>query len=122
MINGCIPDHSNDVSFAQAWDRWFQEHPQHEVPPALVVLTGIDRPEFGGAAGTGTDGAISRELRDSLFRAQVDSLQSALPITFHDYAAAGLGKDAPADVVEQVLPALAPLLQRAERTALCAAA
>ena len=48
VINGCNPDHANDVAFAQAWDRWFQEHPQHEVPPALVVVTGIDRPDFGG--------------------------------------------------------------------------
>src|SRR5262249_19780755 len=36
-----------DVAFAQAWDRWFIEHPQSEVPPTLVVVTGVDGPEFG---------------------------------------------------------------------------
>ena len=41
-----------------------------------------------------------------------------LPITFHDYAAVGLGEETPAAVIEHVVPALTPLLLKAERTAL----
>jgi hypothetical protein len=118
VINGCKADHSNDAAFAQAWDRWFQERPQHEVPPALVVVTGIDRPDFGGGSQAGRDGIISQEFRDSMIRAQFDSLRSLLPITFHDYAAVGLGEETPAAVIEHVMPALTPLLLKAERTAL----
>jgi hypothetical protein len=118
VINGCEADHTNDAAFAQAWDRWFQEHPQHEVPPALVVVTGIDRADFGGGCKTSGVGAVGQEFRDSLIRAQLDSLRSALPITFRDFAAVGLGEETPAAVIEHVMPALAPLLQKAERTAL----
>ena len=117
-MSGSNPDHSNDVAFAQAWDRWFQEHPQHDVPPALVVVTGIDRPDFGGGWKTPGDGIVGAELRESLIRAQFDSLRSLLPITFQDYAAVGLGDDSPAGVIEHVVPALSPLLLKAERTAL----
>ncbi len=118
VVSGSNPDHSNDVAFAQAWDRWFQEHPQHDVPPALVVLTGIDRPDFGGGWKTAGDAIVGAELRESLIRAQFDSLRSLLPITFQDYAAVGLGDDSPAGVIEHVVPALSPLLLKAERTAL----
>jgi hypothetical protein len=118
VINACTPDRSNDISFAQAWERWFQEHPQHEVPPALVVVTGIGHPEFGGTPKTGPEVSLNHERRDALIRGQFDSLQGALPLTFHDYAAVGLGEETPVAVIEHVLPALAPLLQKAERTAL----
>ena len=33
-----------DVAFAQAWDRWYVEHPGVELPPALAVLTAMDDP------------------------------------------------------------------------------
>jgi hypothetical protein len=118
VINVRETDHSNDAAFAQTWDRWFQEHPQHEVPPALVVVTGIDRADFGSGSTTAGAGSVGQEFRDSLIRAQIDSLRSVLPITFQDYTAVGLGEEAPAAVIEHVMPALAPLLQKAERTAL----
>ncbi len=74
LIDGSREDHNSDVAFTHSWDRWFHEHPQREVPPTLVVITGTDRPEFGGrlkaAAGPTTDLA----LRESLVRAQIDSL------------------------------------------------
>jgi hypothetical protein len=118
VIDGTITDHANDVAFAQAWDRWFQEHPQHELSPALVVVTGIDRPEFGGARQTASDKTITQEFRESLIRAQFESLRSVLPPMFNDYAAVGLGADTPAAVIEHVVPALTPLLLKAERAAL----
>ena len=118
VINGASADHANDVAFAQAWDRWFQEHPQHEVPPALVVVTGIDRPEFGGGGKTAPEGTATQEIRESLIRAQLDSLRSTLPISFRDYVAVGLAEETPVAVIEHVVPALSPLLLKAERTAL----
>jgi predicted GTPase len=118
VVNGASPDHSTDVAFAQAWDRWFQEHPHHELPPALVVVTGIDRAEFGVGWKTAAHAPPGPELRESLVRAQFDSLRSLLPITFHDYSAVGLGDESPAAVIEQIVPALSPLLLKAERAAL----
>jgi hypothetical protein len=117
-IDGCQQGHETDAAFAQAWDRWFQEHPQHEVPPALVVVTGVDRPEFGGGWKTSSAGSTGPELRESLVRAQFDSLRAVLPPTFHAFAAAGLGPDSTTAAVHQVVSILAPLLLKAERTAL----
>ena len=117
VVDGCLEDHANDIAFAHSWDRWFREHPHREVPPTLVVLTGVDRPEFGGS-GKGTSGASpDHALRESLVRTQIDSLRAVLPPTFRDYAAVGMG-EAPFGLIDRVVPTLAPLLLRAERTAL----
>jgi uncharacterized protein len=118
VVDGCRQDRGSDVEFARAWDRWFQEHPQKEVPPALVVVTGVDRPEFGGGWSSESGGFRSEQLHESLIRAQFDSLRAVLPPTFHEFAAVGLGDETAASVVEHVIPALAPLLMHAERTAL----
>ena len=118
VINGGNSDHGSDVAFAQAWDRWFQEHPQHEIPPALVVVTGLDRLDLAGGSTSTPDGTLGLERRESLIRAKVESLRSLLPLGFQDYAAVGLGGETPAAVIEHVVPALTPLLLKAERTAL----
>jgi uncharacterized protein len=116
VIDASLQDHGPDIAFAQSWDRWFREHPYREVPPTLVVITGVDRPKFGdGILGEGA--ATDQALRESLVRAQLDSLRAVLPPTFHDFAALGPG-EAPFGVIEHVVPTLAPLLLRAERTAL----
>jgi hypothetical protein len=47
----------------------------------------------------------------------VESLRAVFPPTIGDFAAVELG-DSPAGVIDNVLPALAPLLFRAERTSL----
>ncbi len=117
VIDGSLQDHAADVAFAHAWDRWFREHPQREVPPTLVVLTGLDRPEFGVGWKKTEMAATDQAQRDSLVRSQIESLRAALPPTFRDFAAVGLG-EAPFGVIEHVVPTLAPLLLRAERTAL----
>jgi hypothetical protein len=118
VVDGCRPDKAADAEFAKAWDRWFQEHPQHEVPPALVVVTGVDRPEFSGGWTAPAGGVRSEQFRESLFRAQFDALRALLPPTFQEFVAVGLGAENAGAVVEGVVPALAPLLMRAERTAL----
>jgi hypothetical protein len=117
VVDGSQQDHSPDVAFAHSWDRWFREHPSREVPPTLVVITGVDRPEFGGVSKPTEGVATDQALRESLVRAQVDSLRAVLPPTFRDFADAGLG-EAPFGLIERVVPAMAPLLLRAERTAL----
>jgi len=118
VIDGCRRDHATDVAFAHSWDRWFQEHPQHEVPPALVVVTGVDRPEFGGDWSPHSVHAIDPALLESLCRAQFDALRALLPPTFHEFAAVGLGDEAHFGVISHLMPALMPLLLKAERTAL----
>jgi predicted GTPase len=117
VVDGCQQDHGPDLSFAHDWDRWFREHPQREVPPSLVVITGVDRPEFGGGGNAIQASMTDQALRESVVRAQVDALRAVLPPTFRDFAAVGLGED-PFGVIEHVVPTMAPLLLRAERTAL----
>ncbi len=50
-----------DVALAQAWDRYFIEHPQREVPPTLVVITGVDHADFGAVWRLRTTGRRGRE-------------------------------------------------------------
>jgi hypothetical protein len=88
------------------------------VAPALVVVTGVDRPEFGGAWNPSSPPSTSPPLRESLIRAQFDALRALLPPTFQDFVAVGLGEETPFGVIEHLARALVPLLLKAERTAL----
>ena len=118
VVDGCIQDHAPDIAFAQAWDKWFREHPHRELPPTLVVVTGVDRPEFGAGWSAAPAGSTQEAVRESLLRAQFDALRAVLPPTFQDFAAVGLGGETPFGLIEHIVPTLAPLLLRAEHTAL----
>jgi uncharacterized protein len=118
VIDGCIQDHGPDIAFAHAWDKWFREHPHRELPPTLVLVTGVDRPEFGGGWRASQTGATEAAIRESRIRAQLDALRAVLPPTFHDFVAVGLGGESPFGLIEHIVPTLAPLLLRAEHTAL----
>ncbi len=107
-----------DVAVAQAWDRHFIEHPNRESPPALVVITGVDRPEFGPVWSPPYDWTTGQGTRETAIRALFDSIRSTLPPAFATSTAAGLAGETPFGVAEHVLPALAALLHRAERAAL----
>jgi hypothetical protein len=107
-----------DLAFAQAWDRWYVEHPTLEVPPAMLVLTGADRPELGEGWNPPYNWAKGQGLRETSVRARLDALRAALPPSFLDLVAVGLGSETIFGIVEQVWPALASLLHRAERVAL----
>jgi hypothetical protein len=107
-----------DIAFAQAWDRWFLEHPRHEVPPALVVLTGVDRPELGEIWHPPYDWSTGQGAREAAVRSLLEQLRSNLPPVFAEFTAVGLPDQTPFGVVEHVLPAVATQLHRAERTAL----
>jgi hypothetical protein len=107
-----------DAAFARDWDRWYIEHPALEVPPALVVLTGADRPELGGDWKPPHNWSKGQSPREAAIRARVESLRATVPPTFAEIVAVGLGSATAFGIVEQVLPALASLLHRAERVAL----
>jgi predicted GTPase len=111
-------EHACDTAFATEWDRWFREHPQREAPPTLVVLSGVDRPEFGETWEPPYDWSSGSRLRESAVRSKIEALKAVLPPTFHEFAAVGLADETPFGVIEHVLPALTALLLRAERTAL----
>jgi hypothetical protein len=117
-INGRQPNDRADVAFAQAWDGWFIEHPRNEVPPALVVLTGVEGTEFGDGWHPPYDWATGHSAREIAVRARIDSLRPALPPAFCEYAAVGLPDARPFGVIELLLPAIATHLHKAERTAL----
>jgi hypothetical protein len=107
-----------DVAFAEAWDRWYVERPTLEVPPAMVVLTGADCAELGEDWKPPYNWTKGQSLRETTVRARSEALRAALPPTFLDFVAVGLGSETAFGIVEQVWPALAGLLHRAERVAL----
>src|SRR5262249_46125206 len=98
--------------------RWFIEHPRSEIPPALAVLTGVDGPEFGEGWRPPYDWATGRGPREAAVRTRIEALRASLPPSCSDILAVGLAGGHPFGVVEQLLPAIATRLHKAERTAL----
>ena len=117
-IDARQPSDKADVAFAQAWDRWFIEHPRSEVPPALVVLTGVEGAEFGNGWQPPYDWSAGHGAREKAVRARIEALRAAMPPSFSEFVAVGLTEQHPYGIVEQVLPAIATRLHKAERTAL----
>ena len=118
VVDGRRQEHVEDIAFANAFDHWFQEHPQREIPPTLVVVTGVDRLELEEGWVPPYDWSVGHGLRETSVRAQFDMLRNLLPPSFHEVIAAGLGDQTPFGVLEHVIPSLATQLLRAERTAL----
>jgi predicted GTPase len=118
VVDALRASNAADVAFAQAWDRWFLEHPGLEAPPALAVVMGADRPELGGEWKPPYNWSRGQGPRESAVRARLEALRAALPPSFAEVVAVGLSAEDPFGAVELALPALAALLQRAERTAL----
>jgi uncharacterized protein len=118
VVDGGRDDFAADIRFAQEWDRWYLEHPGLAVPPALAVVTGVDRLEWGGAWRPPYDWSRGQSTREIAVRARLDALRAALPPTLIDVVAVGLNDDVPFGVDEMVVPALASLLHRAQRASL----
>ena len=93
-----------DVALAQAWDRYFIEHPQREAPPTLVVITGVDHPDFGAVWAPPYDWSAGKGMREAAVRSLFDSLRATLPPTFSTFTAAGLPGETAFGVAEHVLP------------------
>lgn len=117
-IDGRRDTHHADIAFVQAWDAWFIAHPDLEVPPVLVVVTGVDRPEFGGDWKPPYRWLHGQSSREEAVRSRIEGLRVALPAKFADIVAVGLADAAPFGVVEDLLPAIAALLHKAEHAAL----
>jgi uncharacterized protein len=107
-----------DTAFAHAWDRWFVEHPNSELPPALAVLTGMDHPELGGPWMPPYDWSSGHGPRETAGRARLNALRVSLPPSITEIIPVGLPADTPFGVAELVLPSVLLLLHRAERSAL----
>lgn len=107
-----------DLAFAKEWDGYFIQHPDREPPPALVVVTGVDRPEFGAVWSPPYNWSEGQSAREAAVRSLIESLRADLPPTFSTFAAAGLPEGSSFGLVEHVLPAFATQLHRAERASL----
>jgi hypothetical protein len=107
-----------DAAFAQAWDRWFVEHPAVEFPPALAVLTGMDQLELGDDWRPPYNWEKGQGPREAAARAKLNSLRTTLPPSVVEIVPVGLAESAPFGVAELLLPSLISLAHRAERAAL----
>jgi uncharacterized protein len=117
-IEGTREDTETEVKFAQEWDRWYLEHPGYEIPPALAVVTGADRPEWDGEWKPPHDWARGGSAREVAVRARLDALRATLPPTITNVVAVGLGREQSFGTAEPLMLALASVLHRAERAAL----
>jgi predicted GTPase len=118
VIDGRRDSQAADVAFAQAWNHWFVEHPRLEIPPALAVVTMVDQPEFGADWAPPYHWTTGQRSREAAVRARLTAIRAALPPTINEVVAVGLSETTPFGLIEFVLPALASLFPRAERTAL----
>lgn len=109
---------TSDLAFAQAWDRWYIEHPDVELPPALAVLTGVDDPGLGGDWKPPYNWQQGQGPRETAARARLNTLRTALPPGFAEVVPVGMPESLPFGVVEILLPALLAQFHRAERAAL----
>ena len=107
-----------DSAFAQAWDRWYIEHPDVELPPALAVLTALDDPGLGGDWKPPYDWSKGEGTRETAARARVTALRTSLPPSLTEIVPVGLPESSPFGVIEHLLPSLILLMNRAERSAL----
>ena len=101
VVDGSRDDVTADVKFLEAWAAWYASNPGLEVPPALGVLTGADRIE-----------------PSATLRTRVAAVRSALPASIAEVVPVGLAPGRTQGVTDALLPALAPLLHKAERTSL----
>ncbi|GAC1466410.1 MAG: hypothetical protein NVSMB9_06920 [Isosphaeraceae bacterium] len=118
VIDASADTTSADTEFARAWDRWYVEHPNVELPPALVVLSGIDNPQLGGDWKPPYNWEKGEGPREKAARDKLQMLRSALPPAFTEIVPVGIRSETPFGVVERFLPVLAAQFRRAERAAL----
>ncbi len=107
-----------DSAFAQAWDRWYIEHPETELPPAVAVLSGMDGPEFGDDWKPPYNWERGQSSRENMARTRLTALRTTLPPSVTEIVPVGLSEESPFGVVELLLPSLIVQFHRAERSAL----
>jgi len=109
---------SSDAAFAKAWDHWFLEHPDVELPPALSVLTGLDDLQLGGDWKPPYNWETGQGPREAAVRARLVGLRTALPPAFSEVIPVALAEGMSMGVVDLLLPSLIAQFRRAERAAL----
>lgn len=108
-----------DAAFVEAWLASWARDDGREPPPALAVLTNVDSPRLADDAWRPPyqwlDGQRPREIA---VRARANRLRDALPAGVVDVVPLGLIESAPFGVNERLLPEIATLLARVERSAI----
>jgi hypothetical protein len=107
-----------DAAFAKAWDLWYVEHPEVELPPAFAVLTAMDDPGLGGEWKPPYDWKSGQGPREEAARARLNAVRTMLPPSFSEAVPVGLPEGLGFGVTELMLPTLLTLFHRAERAAL----
>ena len=107
-----------DAAFAQAWDRWYVEHPAVELPPALAVLTALDDAALGGEWKPPYNWEKGQGPRETAVRAKINGLRTSLPPSITEIVPVGLPEGLPFGVIELLLPCLIADFRKAERAAL----
>lgn len=118
VIDARLGSENADSAFALAWDQWFVAHPEAELPPALVVLSGVDDPNLGAAWSPPYDWVQGQGPREVAARAKLTALRNRMPPSVVEIVPVGIAEKAPFGVIEHLLPALLAQFHRAERAAL----
>jgi hypothetical protein len=121
VVDGRRADAGPEAKFIEAWLDWYAKQHHREVPPALAVVTGADRPELAGEPepqGTGVRAVVTRSAREAALKARVESIRRALPPAIVDVIPVGLGAAPPIGVEDRLLPEVAALMHRAEKVGL----
>jgi uncharacterized protein len=101
-----------DIAFVKAWQQRYADQKSIS-PPALAIVTNADRLEVAGVGGSLTNGPSSTR-REGL-RALLDGLRKQLPASITEILSVNLASEHPTGISDGALPALAPLLHRADR-------
>ena len=107
-----------DMAFAQGWDRWFMEHAVTQLPPAIVILSGVDAPEFGGDWRPPYSWEKGESSREVAIRTRLNAIRGHLPPSFTAVVPAGLVDSDASGPAESLLTTLALNIPKAERSLL----
>jgi hypothetical protein len=121
VVDSRRDDFRSDGRFAQHWLDHFTKETELQRPPALVVLTGIDRLHARVPSNNeATDAEPTSDPPDpALISRRVVELQDALPAGFASkVVSVGLGNPEAPELAELLVPALASLVSRCARGAL----
>ncbi len=109
LIDARRDDLGPEVKFVEEWDAYFAKNPMLDPPPLLALVNGADR--LGG------DREISVKETEAAIKAKADAVRAALPASVLGVVAVGLNSEPPWGITDRLLPAIAPLLDRAEKAA-----
>ena len=112
VIDANQADRPSTAAFVSEWEQWYADHKTSVLPPAIAVVTNADRLDLVGAATAANDSASRGG--DSL-RAALEGLRASLPVSIAEILAVNLASRPPKGISDGVVPALVPLLHRADR-------